>query len=128
MFNLNLQSENGIDVFGKKARIFEHAEQRQIDKHAPKQRPFALVLVFHADFQTAEIVYHNRQHHDKHINRLAPGIEEQAGNQQYNVSVLFFGRKIQNENDRKKNPQKYQRTKDHYSVSPHSPSGSRTNA
>ena len=74
---------DGVEIFKKEIRVFEKAQDAGAEKERQNQkelrRPPAPVFL---DQQAGNVAAQNGEEHQKHIARLAPGIEKQAGKQQ----------------------------------------------
>ena len=97
-------------------KIFEINKQAKIEQHAGCQQSRSSLSVqfclMNAD--PDEIVYKDRRHHQENILRFAPGVEEQAADQQHCVFPQNGRyRIIQNHRDRQKRRQKNQGAENH---------------
>ena len=100
---------------GSKRCILEESQQSEIEDDIKDQDELSLRSVF-IESKSRKIVYDYRSKHQKNVNRLPPGIEEQAGKEQKYVNVFVFTKySASDENNGQKYHYKYQRTKKHKS-------------
>ena len=81
------------------------AQQKQVDPHRQDQVGFSpprAPLDAAADVQAKNIVKGGGKKHQHHIDRLAPGVEEQAGQQQHDVFKGLGDEKISHQRDGQK--------------------------
>ena len=109
------ERERRVERGDDQPRILEEAEQREVDRdrrneqRPPHARP--AVKLFH---QQAVAVVHDRgKEHQHDVDRLAPGVEDQARKKQQQVPKPPRHREIEQDRQRQKERQKAQARKDH---------------
>lgn len=100
---------------GSEGSVFEKSQKSQIkdDIQDQDQLRFAFELI---KCKTGEVIHDDRCEHQKNVNRLPPGIEEQAGKEQKYINIFVFAKySAADKNDGQEYHDKYQRTEKHIS-------------
>ncbi len=91
----------------KEIGVFKIAKKPQIQQDIQHQEELALFAMV-IQQQSEQPVQCNGYQEQHNIARLAPGVEQKAGNQKKNVLILRFpDQKAQYEYNRQKDPQKH---------------------
>ena len=99
----NPQSGGRVKVFQEEVCVFEVQEKGQADRHGEPAEQFGPFLAPVPLLQEAEaIAGQDGGQHKKDVFRLAPGIEDQAGQQEHCISEAGRSEKVYGQNQREK--------------------------
>ena len=98
---------------GKKAVIFEKPQNKNIDGNGKNDAHLRSPRIIFSclQFSAAEIVEADRQEQKNHIDRLAPGIEQNAGDEKDDIFPFCGYKIIHCQHNRQKEKQKCNTTK-----------------
>ena len=100
---------------GSERSIFKESQKSEIKDNIKNKYELCSVFVL-IESKTGEIIDDYRSKHQKNVNRLPPGIEEQTGKKQKDVNVFIFAKySASDKNHGQKYHDKEQRTKKHIS-------------
>ena len=101
-----------VQALHEKAGILEGAQDRQIRGDGQRQRQLPPTRPGLAretgDQQPRQVVGRDDRQHQKHVNRLAPGVEQEAEQQQLHIAPAFGAQLCHKEDRRQKEKQKNQ--------------------
>ena len=102
---LEVKSEDS----GEKAAVFKDTQQSKAEYHRKNHNQPAPLLVVVCPFHqpACAVIDEDTQQHIDHVHRLAPGIENQTGQEQNTVFQLLRREEIDDQKDRQKVEQEY---------------------
>ncbi len=88
----NALIEQAVDVCNGEVGVLEEEQNSQVAHHRQNQHSFCALLLSaaaeKADAQAVAVVEHRGEEHDEDVFRLAPAVEQQAGQQQHDVAAF----------------------------------------
>ena len=106
----NIHRENGVDIVQQEAVIFKKSQDGQIHHYGkPETEPEKLFIIFlpvFMDLNSADIVKEDAEKHQKYVYRFAPGIEDQADDEENCIFQLPWHEKVKDQSHRQEDEKK----------------------
>ena len=106
----NIHRENGVDIVQQEAVIFEESQDRQVyhygEPEAETEKLFIIFFPVFLDLNTADIVKEDAEKHQEYVYRFAPGIEDQADNEENRIFQLPWHEKVKDQSHRQEDEKK----------------------
>ena len=106
----NIHRENGVEIVQQEAVIFEESQDPQVYHYGePETETEKLFIIFFPvfmDLNTADIVKEDAEKHQEYVYRFAPGIEDQADNEEDRIFQLPWHEKVKDQSHRQEDEKK----------------------
>ena len=84
------QARQGVELGDEEARVFEDAQEGEVDGDGGGQGPFGAGAAAPAIHRQAEgVVQQGGEEHEEHVDRFAPGVKHQAGHEEHAIAPGF---------------------------------------
>ena len=106
----NIHRQDGVDVVQEETVIFEESQDRQVYYYSKPEtepeKPFIIFFPVFMDLNTADIVKEDAEKHQEYVYWFAPGIEDQADNEENRIFQLTWHEKVKDQSHRQEDEKK----------------------